>query len=258
MPRVALIAGGTSGIGRASAERLVRDGWAVAIGGRSLDRGRPAASGLEAVVPGASVLAVALDTADGASVAEAVDQVAGHFGGIDAVVNCVGSAPSGTFDAVDAAAWAAAIDSKAIGAVRVMQAALPHLRASSAGRVVNIAGTAGKEPGAAMAVAGAANGAMLAMTRAAATQLAPEGIAVNAVAPGPTQTGRWDSLVAAAAERDGVSLDEASETLRATMPTGRPTTPEEVAALVAFLLSVEAGHIMGAVIPVDGGQSKGY
>lgn len=256
--RVALIAGGTSGIGLAAAKRLAVDGFAVAIGGRSADRAREAEAAVAAVAPGATVVAVPLDTGDDASVAAAVDLVVTRLGALDAVVNCVGSAPSGTFDAVPSADWASALDSKVIGAVRVMQAALPHLRQSAAGRIVNVAGSAGKEPAAAMAVAGAANGAMLAMTRAAATQLAPEGIAVNAVAPGPTQTGRWDSLVHAAAARDSVSVEAADERMRSSMPTGRPTSPDEVAALIAFLLSLDAGHIMGTVITIDGGQSKGY
>lgn len=258
LARKVFIAGGTSGIGRATAERLVRIGWTVVIGGRDLERGHEVVADIRETQPDASVHAVTVDTSSDRSVTDAMTETISQLGALDAVVNCVGTAPSGTFDTVEADGWIAALDSKTVGAVRVMQAALPYLRQSSAGRIVNLAGTAGKEPEATMAVAAAANGAMLAMTRAAATQLATEGITVNAVAPGPTQTRRWDSLVATSAERDGITVAQADKRVRSTMPTGRPTLPDEVAALVGFLLSSENGHIMGAVIPVDGGQSKGF
>lgn len=255
---VVFVFGGTAGIGLATARRLARKGWKVAIGGRDADRCDDAVAYIASDVPSADPLGVAIDIGHTSEAERAIVATVEKFGRLDAVVNCVGAAPSGTFDAVASAEWIQSIDSKAIGAVRGMQAALPYLRNSQNARVVNVAGSAGKEPAPTMAVAAAANGALLALTRAVATQLAEEGIAVNAVAPGPTETGRWQSLVRATATREGIDEAQAEEQLRVSMPTGRPTSPDEVAALIAFLLSPEAGHIMGAVVTIDGGQSRGF
>lgn len=254
--RVALIAGGTSGIGYASAIALAAAGTAVVLGGRDPEKGKAAAAAVTEQT-GVDAISVTLDSTDDDSVRRAVTTAAERFGGLDIIVHSVGSAPAGSVEDVEASRWLDAFDQKVIGAQRLMSAALPLLRESSAGRIVLIAGSAGKEPDAAMAVAGTMNGALTTLGRAAATHVAADGITVNVVSPGPTATTRWDGLVAANAARLGVEIDEAREILAQGFPRGRPATPAEVSAAVAFFASEAAGFVTGTNLIVDGGQARG-
>ncbi|MBG6238442.1 NAD(P)-dependent dehydrogenase (short-subunit alcohol dehydrogenase family) [Mycetocola sp. CAN_C7] len=250
--RVAFLAGGTSGIGLAVAHELAASGHIIVLGGRSEERTATAVGQFV----GSVVTGQELDTTDDASTDAAIAAVLEAHGRIDILVNSVGSAPAGHFDDVDSAGWASALDSKVIGAVRLMRAATPAMRSAGYGRIVHIAGTAGREPEPWMATAGAANAALLALTKASSLQLAADGITVNAVCPGPIATSRWDGLVAGFARISGQSATAAEEHLRSGMPLGRPGEAADVAALVAFLVSEQARHITGTSVVIDGGQSR--
>src|SRR5690606_1757530 len=121
----------------------------------------------------------------------------------------------------------------------------------------NVTGTAGREPDPWMAIASAVNAALTALTNTVARQVAPHGITVNAVSPGPTETSRWTGLVGAHAARSGLSIEEADARLRSGMPRGRPAAPEEVADVVSYLVSEGASHVSGVEITVDGAQRRG-
>ncbi|MEU3269635.1 SDR family oxidoreductase [Saccharomonospora sp. NPDC006951] len=251
-PPVALIAGGTSGIGLATARRLAASGHAVTIGGRDERRRAGAVAELGPAAEG-----VALDVLDADSCAAAVSRVLTRHGRVDVLVNAVGSAPAGTVDTVEDTAWLAALDAKVVGAVRLMRAVIPSMTAQRYGRIVNIAGTAGAEPDPWMVVSGAANAALVSVTNGAARGLAREGITVNAVCPGPVRTGRWSGLVKTYATLSGTGQEAAARELEAAIPSGRPADPGEVAAVIAFLASPEAAHVTGTAVTVDGGQSRG-
>lgn len=251
--RVAFVAGGSSGIGLATAQKLLEDGHSVVIAGRSRERLDAAAHVLG---PGAGHLGVELDVTSDQSCAEAIGAALEAHDRIDILVNCVGSAPSGGFDVVPADDWRRSFDGKVLGSVRLMSLAVPSMRENGWGRIVNVAGTAGVEPDPWMVVAGAMNAALVTVTKAASRQLGGEGITVNAVLPGPTRTGRWESLVGAHARRTGLSEDLARADLESRIPDGRPADPREIADYVGFLTSDGAGHINGTALAIDGGETR--
>lgn len=254
MSGVAFIAGGSAGIGLAAARRLGAEGFRVVVAGRSRERRDAAVAAL--VEAGVEAACVELDILDDDSCAAAVADAESALGPIDVLVNSVGSAPAGTVDVIERDAWRSALDGKVIGSARLMALVIPGMRERHHGRIVNVSGTAGVEPDPWMPVAGAANAALLAITKAASLQLAGDGITVNAVLPGPTRTSRWDGLVTAHAARTGLDPDAARRELEARVPTGRPAEPDDIAAYIAFLASASAAHITGTGLAVDGGQNR--
>lgn len=254
LKRVALVAGGSSGIGLACAARLAAVGQTVVIGGRSQRRLDEAGARLRQ--DGVEAGTVTVDVGDDASAEAAVAEVLERYGRLDVLVCSVGSAPAGFVDEVDTGQWLAALDTKVIGAVRLIRAAVPSMRRQNYGRIVAIAGTAGREPDPWMVVAGSANAALVNVVNAAARQLAPDGVTVNAVCPGPTRTGRWAGLVSSYARFRGLAEDEAQVVLESRIPTGRPAEPHDVAELVAYIASERAAHLNGTAIALDGGESR--
>lgn len=253
--RTALVTGASNGIGRATALRLAADGARIVLVARTEEplatvAAEIAAAGGEGVpVPGD------LSTAAGADATLA--DVARRAGPVDILVNVAGAAPGGTILEVDDTAWATAIDLKLLGYIRLSRGLLPGMIERGWGRVVNVAGNAGRQPDGWLVTAGVVNAAVIALTRAVAGDVARHGVTVNCVCPGPTDTRRWAGLRATYAKRNGLDDDTASRDLLGLIPDGRVATAEEVAAAVAFFASPEAGHIVGQALVVDGGQVRG-
>jgi 2-keto-3-deoxy-L-fuconate dehydrogenase len=233
-----LVTGGAAGIGNAVATGAIRRGATVAV--------------LDVDPAGAPAGAVALraDVTDDASVAAAVHDAAAALGGLDVLVNNAGIGAQGTVEANSLDEWRHVLDVNLLGIVRVMRAALPHLRQSPDAAVVNmcsIAATAGLPE---RAVYSASKGAVLSLTMALAADHVAEGIRVNCVNPGTVDTpwiGRLlDQAVDPAAERTA---------LAARQPTGRLVTADEVAAAVLYLGGRSAGSTTGTALAVDGGMS---
>ncbi|MBB1482618.1 SDR family oxidoreductase [Tessaracoccus sp. MC1865] len=254
--RTALVVGGSAGIGLATAHHLAQRCAVVVLAGRDADRLRHAAEQFQEAA--ATVDTLLLDVGDAAAVSEGWAALQARYGSIDILVNSAGSAQSGEIGDISDDQWLGAFQTKVLGAVRMMRAVLPGMEANGFGRIINVAGTAGKEPDPWMVVPGTVNAALIAVSQATSRSAAASGVTVNAVCPGPTQTGRWDGLVAAHAARTGADLDRARHELISAIPTGHPASVDDVAALIGFLASEQARHITGTAINIDGGQARGY
>lgn len=250
--QVALVAGGSAGIGLATARALLQSGVRVAIGGRSAERLDSALSALDA---GERAIGVILDVTDEKSCVQATSRVSRHMGAVDILVYSVGNAPGGRFDDVPITAWAGAFDAKVIGAVRMLGAVAPGMIKRGYGRIVTIAGTAGTEPDEWMAVPGSVNAALSAAMKSASRALAKNGITVNTVCPGPTATSRWEGLLRSQAQRTGSDAESARAALLARIPVGAPAEPADVANLIRYLVTDAPSHLTGASLAIDGGQS---
>ncbi|WP_055585939.1 SDR family NAD(P)-dependent oxidoreductase [Peterkaempfera griseoplana] len=234
----AVVTGGASGIGRATAQLLAGRGAAVAV--LDLD---PAA------VP-APLTGLRADVGDDASVREAVRQAAGILGGIDILVNNAGIGAAGTVEDNPDEQWQHVLDVNVLGIVRTTRAALPHLRASRHAAIVNICSIAATAGLPQRALYSASKGAVLSLTLAMAADHVREGIRVNCVNPGTVDTPWVGRLLDAA---DDPEAERAA--LNARQPHGRLVSADEVAAAVAYLASPLSGSTTGTSLAVDGGMA---
>jgi NAD(P)-dependent dehydrogenase (short-subunit alcohol dehydrogenase family) len=253
--KVALITGGSKGIGRAVATGLAREGAKVAICARRRDLLDRAASEI-ADATGAEVLAVPGDMSKPGDADRVAAAVVARFARVDILVNNAGAAPGGLLLNLTEEDWALAMQLKFLGYIRCCKAVIPHMLKQGGGRIVNIVGNDGVKPAYWELTASAANAADLAAIQALAEQYGKHNIRINAINPGPVGTERWDGLVRAYARDKGLPLDEAARRGVASIPLGRICTPEEVADVAVFVASDRASFMNGASITLDGGQRK--
>ena len=237
---VAVVTGGASGIGAATAELLSGRGARVAI----LDR-RLAATGDDR-----SILAVPCDITDPAGVRVAIDSVAETLGGIDVLVNNAGIGAVGDIAANDDDEWHRVLDVNVVGIARVTRAALPHLRRSAHAAIVNTCSVVATVGVPQRALYAASKGAVAALTLAMAADHVREGIRVNAVPPGTADTPWVGRLLDQAPDAAA-----AATALRARQPMGRLVSAAEVAFAIAYLASPLAGSTTGTLLAVDGGMA---
>ncbi len=253
--KVALVTGGSKGIGKAVANGLAEEGAKVAICARGqidLDR----AVGDLAKSTGSEVFAVAGDLTTESGVKKIVDATIAKFGRIDILVNNAGAAPGGLLLDLTEEDWQKALQLKFMGYVRCMKAVIPYMLKQGRGRIVNVVGNDGVKPIGIELTPSAANAADLAVTVALAEQYGRHNICINAINPGPVATERWDGLISGIARVRKISVDEAQQRAERSIPLGRICTPEEVANVVVFVASDRASFMNGAIITLDGGQRK--
>jgi 2-keto-3-deoxy-L-fuconate dehydrogenase len=235
----AIVTGGASGIGAATARALMERGARVAVLDLRTD-GAPEGA-----------VAFACDVTDTAQVEAAVARAAAELGGLDVLVNNAGIGAAGSVEANDDAEWHRVLDVNVVAIARVTRAALPHLRRSEHAAVVNTCSGAALIGLPNRALYSATKGAVAALTLAMAADHVREGIRVNAVAPGTADTPWVGRLLDAAENRE-----EAAAALRARQPMGRLVTADEVANAIVHLASPRSASTTGTVLPVDGGMTS--
>jgi NAD(P)-dependent dehydrogenase (short-subunit alcohol dehydrogenase family) len=244
---VVLITGGLTGIGHAAALAFAAKGARIVVAGRRDEQGRAVADELHAL--GAEADFIHADMRHDEEVRDLVDQTVGRFGRLDIAVNAAGTeGKPGPVTDQTGESYAATFDTNVLGTLLSLKHEVRVMRAQGGGSIVNISSTYGHEGAANASLYAASKHAVEGMTKSVALEVAGSGIRVNAVAPGPTQTGMLDRFTGS---------EENKARLTSGVPLGRVGLPEELARAIVFIGSDEASFVTGHILTVDGGKTAG-
>lgn len=245
--KVAIITGGSDGLGRASAQRIAEEGAKVAIAARRPEHLQRAADEIRAAT-GADVLAVPTDVRDRASCERLVQSVLARWGRVDILFNNAGTSAAGAFADVDDEAWEADWQLKVMGAVRMCRLVIPHMQRQRDGRIVNITTVSGKAPKAKGVPTSVTRAAGLNLTKGLASEYAADNVRVNTICIGLVHSAQIDRMA-----KGGDLTAHYEKLARDRVPLGRVAESRELADLFAFLVSDRASYITGTAINFDGG-----
>ena len=244
--KVAIVSGGGTGIGAATARVFAREGAKVVVTGR---RAEP----LEAVAAEIDGLAVAGDTSDDDHVRAAVAEARDAFGGLDVVVANAGLGFGGAAADVDDERWQQTLDVNLTGAFRLARAAIPSLVERGGGSIVLVSSVSALVSGTDGAAYVTSKAAMLGLARSIAVDYGPSGIRANALCPGWVETPMGDGSMESLMTKHGISLGDAYRLVTQHIPLRRPATADEIAACCLFLASDESSIVTGTTLVADGG-----
>ena len=253
--KVALITGGSDGIGYASAWELANEGATVVICARGQEALDEAVNKISSET-GGLISAIACDVTDIDQIETTFQRLIDDHGRIDILVNNAGTSSASPFDETSDDEWDYDIELKVYGAIRCSRIAVEHMKKQGGGRIVNITTPGGKAPGPSSVPTSVSRAAGIALTKAMSKDLASDNILVNTVGVGLIKSGqhrrRWEKINQQDAN---VSLDDFYEDMGSRVPMGRVGEAKEVGSVVAFLVSDRGSYVTGASINVDGGTS---
>jgi 3-oxoacyl-[acyl-carrier protein] reductase len=249
----AIVTGASQGIGRATAVRLARDFSALSLVARNRDHLSQTADAVKAA--GAQALVIDADLAEPAAAQAVIDQTLAAFGRIDALLNIAGAVPQIDLFEMTDAQWEAGLALKLHGARRLTIAAWPALKAAK-GSVVLMSGNSALFPKAPYAAVGTINAAIVALAKAFSDRGVTDGVQVNSVLPGPVMTGRRRSYLEHWAPLHNMTVEEATANFPKEAGIARYGEPEEIAELMAFLVSPGVRWMTGSTLRMDGGEVK--
>jgi 3-oxoacyl-[acyl-carrier protein] reductase len=244
------VAGASKGLGKACAKALADEGARVFICARNKEDLKRAAAEFGAVGYSAADVSLA------AEVKRVTSDAVAALGGLDCLVTNAGGPPTARFEQTSDDHWDTAYRLNLMSAVRLIREALRALKASGRGRIVNLTGYGVKEPLTDLVVSDSVRAGVTVMAKTIATDLAPYGITVNNIAPGPIMTDRLIEILSARANSSGTTLDEQLKRFSESIPVRRTGKPNEIGDLCAYLCSLQAGYLTGQTIVVDGGINR--
>ncbi len=254
--KCAFVAGSSRGLGYATALLLAREGCQVVLNGRDAEKAGSAAEVI-AKGTGTPAHAVAGDVSDASLAITLIDAAVEAMGGLDILITNAGGPPAGSFEVFDDEAWQKAVDTSFLSHVRLIRAALPHLRKSQAPSVLSITSFTVKQPATNLVLSNSIRAATVGLAKSLALELGKDGIRFNSILPGWTLTERVQHLMEFRAENNKSTRDEEIARQIIDIPLGRMAQPEEIARVIVFLVSPAASYVNGTMMSVDGGLVKG-
>jgi len=254
--KIALVTGASRGLGYATALALAKEGCRVVINSRDEAKVKAAAQKINHDT-GAQVIGLAGDVSQRDVPARLVEQIVLMFDGLDILITNAGGPPPGPFDSFDEEAWQKAVDISFMSHVRLIRAALPHLRKSNSASVLAVTSWVAKQPMLNLVLSNSVRAATAGLVKSLAMELGKEHIRFNSIMPGWTVTERVEELMTFRAKNNNTSAEIEAAKVITEIPLGRMARPEEFANVAAFLVSPAASYIHGVALPVDGGIIKG-